>query len=411
VNLLGVVGAGFMGAGIAGTAASQAEVEARMKDASVERASAGVRSARAIIDGRLKRRRISRHEHARLVALITGADTYAGFRRADLVIEAVFEDLDVKRQVLAEVEAAAPGAIFATNTSTIPIGQIAARAERPGQVLGMHFFSPVDRMPLLEVIATPQTSAESIVTAVTFGRKMGKTVIVVADSPGFWVNRILSPYLNEAGHLIAEGTPIEAIDKAMTRFGFPVGPVALLDEVGLDVGEKAGAVMHKAFGTRLTPAPVLGKMLAAGRKGRKNNLGFYRYADGKKQGVDPSAYELLGISPRSQVSPETIEQRLVYAMLNEAAMAHAEGVVRSARDGDVGAIFGIGYPPFRGGPLRTIDRLGAARVVEVLRGLEQVHGPRFAPAPVLVEVAASGRRLTDDGRPTTDDDLLLFKDP
>ncbi len=395
VGLLGVVGSGFMGAGIAGTAVTQAEVEVRLKDAALDRVAAGLKSARKTVDGRLQRRRITRQEHQRLTALIGGSAGWDGFRRADLVIEAVFEDLEVKRKVVAEVEAAAPHAIFATNTSTIPIGHIAAGAGRPGRILGMHFFSPVDRMPLLEVIPHAGTEPDAVATALAFGRKMGKTVIVVADRPGFWVNRILSPYLNEAGHLLAEGTPIEAIDLAMTKFGFPVGPVALLDEVGLDVGAKAGGVLHAAFGDRLAPAPVLARMLEAGRQGRKNGKGFYRYEGGKKAGPDPSVYELLGVQPKEALSPETIEQRLLYAMLNEAAMAMGEGVVRSARDGDIGAIFGIGYPPFRGGPLRTIDRIGATRVLDVLRGLENVYGKRFTPAPALVEVGTRNGRFTE----------------
>ena len=395
VTRLGVVGSGFMGTGIAGTAVAQAEVEVRLRDAGLERVASGLVAARKILDGRLERRRISRLEHRRLAALIGGSAGWDGFRRAELVIEAVFEDLEVKRRVRAEVEAAAPSAIFATNTSTIPIGQIAEGAARPGRVLGMHFFSPVDRMPLLEVIPHAGTDPDALATAIAFGRRMGKTVIAVADSPGFWVNRILSPYLNEAGHLLAEGTPIEAIDGAMTRFGFPVGPVALLDEVGLDVGAKAGGVMHAAFGDRLRPAPVLAKMLEAGRQGRKNGKGFYRYEGGKKAGPDPATYPLLGVQPKLALSPETIEQRLLYAMLNEAAMAMGEGVVRSARDGDIGAIFGFGYPPFRGGPLRTIDRLGPSRVLDVLRGLENVYGARFTPAPALVDVGLRNGRFTE----------------
>ena len=395
VTRLGVVGSGFMGAGIAGTAVVQAEVEVRLRDAGLERVASGLVAARKILDGRLERRRISRLEHRRLAALMGGSAGWDGFGRAELVIEAVFEDLEVKRRVRAEVEAAAPRAIFATNTSTIPIGRIAEGAARPGRVLGMHFFSPVDRMPLLEVIPHAGTDPDAVATAIAFGRRMGKTVIAVADRPGFWVNRILSPYLNEAGHLLVEGTPIEAIDGAMTKFGFPVGPVALLDEVGLDVGVKAGGVMHAAFGDRLRPAPVLAKMLEAGRQGRKNGKGFYRYEGGKKAGPDPSAYQVLGVQPKPALSPETIEQRLLHAMLNEAAMAMGEGVVRSARDGDIGAIFGIGYPPFRGGPLRTIDRLGPSRVLDVLRGLENVYGARFTPAPALVDVGLRNGRFTE----------------
>ena len=397
VSRVCVVGSGFMGSGIAGTAVLNAEAEVRLKDAELPRVGKGMKAALAILDERLQRRRLTKPKYQRLSALLSGAVDYSGFTRADLVIEAVFEDLRVKRQVLAEVEREIrPEAIFATNTSTIPIAQIAAGAERPERVLGMHFFSPVAKMPLLEVIPHAGTSPVATVTAVRFGRKMGKTVIVVGDRPGFWVNRILMPYLNEAGLLLSEGVPVELIDRTMTRFGFPVGPIALLDEVGLDVGEKAAGVMREAYGDRLAPSPVIAKMVADGRLGRKSGRGFYRYENGKKSGVDPSACALLGITPREGVAPTMVEQRLVYAMLNEAAMAASEGVIRSPRDGDIGALFGIGFPPFRGGPLRMIDDLGPRRVAEVLGELASAYGERFAPAPALVAMANEGRKFYPD---------------
>ncbi|MGH7703865.1 MAG: 3-hydroxyacyl-CoA dehydrogenase NAD-binding domain-containing protein, partial [Gemmatimonadales bacterium] len=393
VRRLGVVGSGFMGAGIAGAAVSTAEVDVRLRDTELARVGKGLKTALDILGGRLRRRRITRYEYERLAALLSGTSDYSGFRRIDLVIEAVFEDVEVKRLVLAEVEAVTdPETIFATNTSTIPIEQIAANATRPGRVLGMHFFSPVDRMPLLEVIPTGRTDPEAVATAVHFGRKLGKTVIVVKDRPGFWVNRILTPYMNEAGRMLVEGTPIEVLDRVMTRFGFPVGPIALLDEVGLDVAAKAGEVMFGAFGDRLKPAEAVATMLGDRRLGRKSGRGFYHYHHGHKTGVDERVYDLLGIRPQKRSSPETIEQRLVYSMLNEAALAESEGVVRSPRDGDLGAIFGIGFPPFRGGPLRMVDDLGAWRVIGVLRDLAATYGERFAPAPRLVEMAERGAR-------------------
>jgi len=374
-------------------------VEVRLKDADLPRVGKGIHAALGILKGRLKRRRITKYEFDRLAALVSGGVDFAGFGSADLVIEAVFEDLAVKQQVLAECEAVLrPEALFATNTSTIPIGSIAALARHPERVLGMHFFSPVDRMPLLEVIPTAQTGASAIMTAVQFGRRMGKTVIVVQDSPGFWVNRILSPYMNEAGLLLMEGVPMEVLDRVMTRWGFPVGPATLLDEVGIDVAQKAGGVMHQSFGERLTPAPLVGKLVADGRLGRKVGKGLYRYVDGKKSAPDPGAYAVAGITPLAQVDEAAVEQRLVYSMLNEAAMAMGEGVVRQPRDGDIGAIFGIGYPPFRGGPLRTIDSLGAAAVVETLRALAEQFGTRFTPAESLVEMAASGKTFYDADR-------------
>ena len=394
VTRLGVVGSGFMGAGIAGTAVSQAGVEVRLKDAELSRVGKGLKAATDVLQGALTRKRITRQEFERKAALLTGTGSWRGFERADLVIEAVFEDLAVKRAVMAEVEAVvAPGAVVASNTSTIPISTIAAGARHPERMLGMHFFSPVEKMPLLEVIPTDGTAPDAIATAVQFGRRMGKTVIVVRDRPGFWVNRILSPYLNEAGQLLSEGVPVEVIDRVMTGFGFPVGPIALLDEVGIDVAVKASGVMHAAFGDRMTPGPAIARMVEAGRLGKKSGKGFYAYHNGHKTDPDPAAYRLLGVRPLASVDRAQVEQRLVYIMLNEAALAASEGVVRSARDGDVGAIFGIGYPPFRGGPLRYIDTLGAAEVVRTLEGLALAYGPRFTPAPILVEIAESGEKF------------------
>ena len=388
VQRLGIVGSGFMGSGIAGTAVAQATVDVRMKDSDLARVAGGLRAAREILDDRLKRRRITQYEHARLVALLSGGDSYAGFWRAELTIEAVFEELSVKQQVLREFEGAVPdGAAFASNTSTIPITSIAEAARVPERVIGMHFFSPVAKMPLLEVIPGERTAPGVVSTAVGFGRRMGKTVIVVKDSPGFWVNRILAPYANEIGHLMAEGASIETIDGMAVRFGFPVGPVTLLDEVGLDVAEKVAHVMLAAYGDRLQPTAGVAALVKAGRLGRKSGRGFYEYSGGKKRGVDASAYELLGVHPNGGPRPAEVLQRLVLGILNEAARAVGEGVVRSPRDGDIGAIFGFGFPPFRGGPLRHADDLGAARLVADLERLAERLGPRFAPCEVLQDLA------------------------
>jgi 3-hydroxyacyl-CoA dehydrogenase/enoyl-CoA hydratase/3-hydroxybutyryl-CoA epimerase len=394
VKRLGIVGSGFMGSGIAGTAVAQAGVDVRLKDADLARVAQGLGAARAILDDRLQRRRITKHEHAQLVALLSGGDSYAGFGRAELVIEAVFEDLAVKRQVLREVEGAFTGpGIFASNTSTIPITKIAEGARNPQRVVGMHFFSPVAKMPLLEVIPGERTAPAAVSTAVAFGRRMGKTVIVVKDSPGFWVNRILAPYANEIGHLLAEGAAIEDIDGMAVRFGFPVGPVTLLDEVGLDVAEKVAHVMLNAYGDRLQPTGGVEALVKAGRLGRKSGRGFYLYGKGKKQGVDESVYELLGVHPNGGPRPAEILQRLVLGILNEAARAVGEGVVRVPRDGDIGAIFGFGFPPFRGGPLRHADDLGAARLVGDLERLAERYGPRFAPCEVLQEQARKNSKF------------------
>ncbi len=394
IRRLGIVGSGFMGAGIAGTAVVQAEVDVRLKDADLPRVAKGIGTARAIVDERLTRRRITKYEHARLVALLSGGDGYAGFGAADLVIEAVFEDLAVKQQVLRECEAALPArAVFATNTSTIPIARIAEVARRPEQVIGMHFFSPVARMPLLEVIPSGTTAPQTVSTAVGFGRRMGKTVIVVRDAPGFWINRILGPYMNEAVHLLLLGVGADDIDRAMVQFGFPVGPITLLDEVGLDVAQHAGEVLEGAFGERLAPPKVLGALVNEGRFGRKAGRGFFTYRGGKKGGVDQSIYPLLGVQPNGGIPTSDIVQQLTYAMLNEAARAAAEGVVRTPRDGDIGAIYGFGFPPFRGGPLRYLDDLGADRVYADLQRLADRLGPRFTPCEAIVEQARARKRF------------------
>jgi 3-hydroxyacyl-CoA dehydrogenase/enoyl-CoA hydratase/3-hydroxybutyryl-CoA epimerase len=394
VERIGVLGAGFMGAGIAAVAVDQAGVGVRMKDADLSRVGKGLSAVAGVIHENVKRRRYHRREGARRLALVSGGVDYSGFRRADLVIEAVFEDLEVKRAVLREVEAVArPDCIFASNTSTIPIARIAEASAHAETVIGMHFFSPVHKMPLLEIITVERTAPETTVTAVAFGRKMGKTVIVVQDRPGFFINRILSPYMVETGYLLREGAPIEELDRAMTRWGFPVGPVTLLDEVGLDVAVKAGGVMVAAFGDRLAPAIAVDAMVRAGRLGRKNGAGFFRYDKGRRTGADEAVYGMLGVTKGAGPGPEALTERLTLAMLNEAARALEEGVVRQPRDGDIGAIFGIGYPPFRGGPFRTMDAMGPGTVVAALERLAASCGPRFAPAGVLADLARSGGRF------------------
>ena len=259
----------------------------------------------------------------------------------------------------------------------------------------MHFFSPVHKMPLLEVIVTPKTSPEVITTIVAVGRRLGKTVIVVNDSPGFFANRILAPYINEAGRLLDEGVAIDAIDRAMLDFGFPVGPITLLDEVGLDIAGKSGAVMSAAFSDRIQPNASLGKVLAAGRLGRKGKKGFYLYDEGgKKGGVDESVYELLPTgSRRTELPKDEIQRRCALSMVNEAVRCLEESIVRQPRDGDVGAVFGIGFPPFRGGPYRYVDAVGAAEIVKQLDALDAKHPGRFAPCALLATMAREGSRF------------------
>jgi 3-hydroxyacyl-CoA dehydrogenase/enoyl-CoA hydratase/3-hydroxybutyryl-CoA epimerase len=395
IETLGVLGAGFMGAGIAAVAVQQG-TPVRLKDTDTARVAKGIAAVSAVLRERLKKKQVTKLQYEDQLLLAGGTTDYAGFQEATLVIEAVFEDLSLKQRVLQEVEPLlAPEAIYASNTSTIPIARIADAAARPARVLGMHFFSPVHKMPLLEVIAAPATDKESVVTAVAYGKQLGKTVIVVNDSPGFYTTRTLAVYLNEAGKLLDEGAPIEAVDRALVDFGFPVGPFTLIDEVGIDVGGKVGQVMFDAFGARVTPAESLRRVVESGRTGRKGKSGFYKYdVNGEKGDVDSSVYELVPHGPtRREVEAAEVQQRCVLAMVNEAARCLEEGVLRSPRDGDVGAVFGIGFPPFRGGPFRYVDSVGVGTIVEQLEALDIRFPGRFTPAGVLVEQARSHGRF------------------
>jgi 3-hydroxyacyl-CoA dehydrogenase/enoyl-CoA hydratase/3-hydroxybutyryl-CoA epimerase len=388
VRKLAVVGAGLMGAGIAG-AAAEAGVAVRLRDQSVEAVARGLRRLREPFEERRARGSLTAREVAQRMDRVSGTVDYTGFGRADLVIEAVFEDVEVKRAVLAEVEAVTRAdCVFATNTSSLPIGRIAEGSRRPSRVLGMHFFSPVHRMPLLEVIVTPETDAWATATAVEFGKRLGKHVIVVRDGPGFYTTRALAPYLNEAARLVEEGAAIEAVDRAAVDYGFPVGPLTLIDEVGIDVGAKVSHVLHEALGPRLEPPAGLARMLEDGRQGRKNKRGFYVYGGRKRP--DPSVYALLPSPARRPLDVREAQDRLAFAFLGEAVRCLEDGILRSPRDGDVGAVFGLGFPPFRGGPFRYLDQLGARFAVEVMERLAARYGERFRPPDMLVEMAGEG---------------------
>ena len=393
IRRVATLGAGLMGAGIAYLTAAVADVDVRIKERDEAALGRGLKHVRQILDERVKTRRLTAIERDLKMARVTATTSYDGFDAIDLVIEAVFEDLNLKRQVLAEVEQWTPKtAIFASNTSSLPISRIAAGARRPEQVIGMHYFSPAHKMPLLEVVVTDATLVRVIASCVEFGKRQGKTVIVVRDGAGFYSSRILAPYLNEASFLIAEGVPIECIDAALVAWGFPVGPVTLLDEVGIDVGAKVGRILHEAFGARMAPAPGIESLLKDERFGKKNQRGFYVYAEDKKgrSVVDASVYSLLGVEPKRALPEAEIAQRCALQMINEAAHCFGEGILRSARDGDVGAIFGLGFPPFRGGPFHYVDAVGAADVVRRLEGYVSLLGPRFTPAPVLADMARTG---------------------
>lgn len=403
VEKIGVLGAGLMGAGIA-SVSLRAGLAVRLKDRDDDALARGIKQVVRGIDERVKKKQLTRVERDQELALLSATTDYSGFKSADVVVEAVFEDLALKQRVLREVEAEGKeGVIFASNTSSIPIRKIAAAAKHPENVVGMHYFSPVEKMPLLEVIRTPETAPEVVATAVALGKKQGKTVIVVNDGVGFYTSRILGPYMNEASWLLLEGLSVDAIDRALVAWGWPVGPFTLLDEVGIDVAAHVGPIMLEAFGDRLEPPPTMQKLVADDRKGRKNARGFYLYGEaakkkGKGKHVDESVYGVLGLAvpdPKAKpaVATEEIQMRCSLQLVNEALHCYGEGILRSARDGDIGAVFGLGFPPFRGGPFRYVDALGASEVLRRIEGYAARFGKRWTPAPALVDLARSGKRL------------------
>lgn len=391
VKQAAVLGGGLMGGGIAFVSATKAKLPVRIKDINHQGISNALKYSFDILNKKVKRRFIRASEMQSQMAQITGTLDYAGLKNTDIVIEAVFEDLALKQKMVADVEAnCQPHTIFASNTSSLPIGQIAANATRPENVIGLHYFSPVDKMPLAEIIPHEGTSDETISTTVAVAKKQGKTPIVVKDKAGFYVNRILAPYMNEAAMLLLDGEPIEKLDKALVKFGFPVGPMQLLDEVGIDVGSKIGPILQAELGDRFAPPPAFDKLISDGRLGKKAKKGFYLYGTGKKgKQVDESIYQLLNIQVQGRINDLEIAKRCVYMMLNEAARCLDEGIVRNARDGDIGAIFGIGFPPFLGGPYRYIDKVGAKNVVAQLNEWANKHGERFKPCDALVKMAES----------------------
>lgn len=393
VKKVGVLGGGLMGGGIAFVTATKGGLPARIKDVRPEGIANAMKYSYDILNKKVKKRFMRNSEMQKQMSLLTGTLDYSGYQDVDIVVEAVFEDLDLKQKMVADIEAnCQDSTIFASNTSSLPIHQIAAKAKRPEQVIGLHYFSPVDKMPLAEIIVHDKTSDETISTTVDFARKQGKTPIVVKDGAGFYVNRILAPYMNEAANILLSGEPVEHIDKSLLNFGFPVGPMKLLDEVGIDVGSKISPILVAELGERFKAPDAFDKLLADDRKGKKNKRGIYQYS-GKKPGkeVDESVYKLLNINVRKTLSEEQIAERCVLLMLNEAALCLDEGLIRNPRDGDIGTIFGIGFPPFLGGPFRYMDSLGISHIVARLEHYQGQFGDRFAPAEVLKKMAADNK--------------------
>jgi len=389
---IGVLGAGIMGAGIAAIKADQGYL-VRLKDTSMEAAGKGLQAAGKVLSGKWLRRPRGEYEYRRRFDLISATEGYTGFKTVDMVIEAVFEDVELKHNVIREVEPILPEhAIFASNTSAIPITRLAQASQRPDQFIGMHYFSPVHRMPLVEIIATKDTSPETTATAWEICKKCGKTPIIVNDGVGFYTTRVISRYIQEGMLMLDEGAKIEDVDKAAMSMGFPVGPITVSDEVGLDTGYKVGKILAEIFAGRVEGATIDRKLVEDGRFGRKNEKGFYEYRNGKKLGPDPSAYDFTAAGrQRIDMSREEIVERLLLAFCNEAAVCLEENILRSPRDGDVGGILGIGFPPNLGGPFFYMDHRGIADVVQSLEGLEEKFGSRFSAPQVLRDMAKEGR--------------------
>jgi enoyl-CoA hydratase/long-chain 3-hydroxyacyl-CoA dehydrogenase len=413
VENIAVLGAGLMGAGIAQVSVDNGKYRVFLKDKDEAGVARGTGNITKAMEGKLKKRRMTQYEFnatdSRLIPLHDNSPSWKQhFAKADMVIEAVFEDLAVKHKVLAEMEEVLPNhAIFASNTSAIPIGDIAKGAKRPENVIGMHYFSPVPMMPLLEIITHKGTAPEVAASAMDVGSRQGKTPIFVKDVAGFFVNRCLAPLLVELPALVAEGVDLQVLDKAMKDFGMPVGPLTLSDEVGIDISKHVGDFMSKAdLGVRMQggdPA-FIDSMVEKGWLGRKTGKGFYLYPKNAKKGekhLNPEMLEMVkaklsstGVEyASSKMSVEDMQMRMIGRFVNETAFCLQDEIIRSPVDGDIGAVFGIGFPPHMGGPFRMLDLTGTQQFVDKMQGFADKHGPQFEPAQILKDYAKSGKKF------------------
>lgn len=392
INDVTVIGGGAMGGGIAALAAERG-MHVRLIDMSEKALGATIKF---LNDDVKKKRRKGRYPGvvADWIPTRLSVDTQMrGIGRSDVVIEAVAERMDVKKTVFSSVaKAVSDTTAILTNTSSLSVTEMAAGLQNPERVAGFHFFNPVDRMPLVEVIRGEKTSAEVVDRMVAFARKLGKVPVIVKDSPGFLVNRLLLPYLNEACLLLQEGADIRKIDRALLDFGMPMGVFILLDQVGLDIVVHAGKSMLESFGERMTPSPILGTMIEAERLGKKTGKGFYTWDSAGKRQPDPAVDKLLAphLNGGKTFTADQIVRRLIYSMINEATLCLEEGVVQAPEAVDAGMILGAGFPPFTGGLLRYADVIGARDIVDTLSGLADKVDARFKPSDMLKKMAEGG---------------------
>ena len=393
-----VIGAGIMGQGIA-AANVKRRIPTALGDISAEAVARGVQGILSEVSFNKKTRGPDVKRALEFVPLVNGTTNDLELAASDIVIEAIYENADAKRELYARLEPQlGKQAILCSNTSTIPITELAKGLKHPERFCGLHFFNPVRKMPLVEVIRGDKTSDETVATAVAYAKAIKKSPIVVNDGPGFLVNRVLLPYMNEALLLLEEGATIKAVDRAATKFGMPMGPITLYDTVGLDVAVHAGKVMHSAFPDRVEPSTILPAMLEADRKGKKNGKGFFDYVTDKKgrQKAQPSneVDAILKSAIHNPTSDINLADRLFLPMLLEATRLIEDGVVSDVRDVDLGLIYGIGFPPFRGGLFCWADTIGAAALVEKLKPYADL-GQRYEPTAMLLEHAKANKKFYD----------------
>ncbi|XP_075261426.1 trifunctional enzyme subunit alpha, mitochondrial-like [Convolutriloba macropyga] len=391
---IAVIGAGLMGAGIAQVTIDKG-ITTTLKDISTKSLAKGNTDIYKGLDKKVKRKKITSFERDQIMAKLNLTTDWEGFKEADVVVEAVFEELSLKHKVLKETEANTPDhCVFASNTSALPIAKIAEASSRPEKVVGMHYFSPVDKMQLLEIITYDKTSQDTAATAVSLGLKQGKVVIVVKDGPGFYTTRILAPFMSESLRLLQEGVSVEKLDKLSKVMGLPVGCITLIDEVGVDVAMHVSEDLGAAFKERFEGgnSAILRDMVDANFMGRKSGKGFFIFGGGKSKSRKVNG-EVSGIlrkyktDSKSSLTDEDIKDRLLLRFVNEAIYCLQEDILRNPIEGDIGAVFGLGFPPFLGGPFRYVDMAGASTVADKLKKYEQLYGASFTPAKLLLEHA------------------------